>query len=295
MEKSIALKKPIRLVLTLFLLGQGLIYSSSLLAQVNIPEAGKPLPIIEGGVGIFHARFPHYPSAATSFALTLPYPTFIYRGDVVRADENGGLRSRFFNTENFEVNLSIGGALPVSSEKIEAREGMPDLKTMVEFGPGFIWHITPKKKKYRFRLSLNIPIRIAYSIDFKQTDDRGIVFNPFLFGFGRIFGRTNIFYFTSYRWANAEFHKTFFEVEPKYATDTRPTYFAKGGTVLSSVGVGFSHLFDRKYQLFTGISYDNFTLNSNRTSPLYQRNSSTTFIVGCTWWFYKSSRTVSPQ
>jgi outer membrane protein len=268
-------------------------FSSALQAQVNIPEAGKPLPLIEGGAGIFHARFPHYPSAATSFSLTLPYPTFIYRGDVVRADENGGLRSRFFNTDNFEINLSIGGALPVSSEKIEVRDGMPDLKTMVEFGPGFIWHITPKKKKYRFRLSLNIPIRIAYSIDFKATDDRGWVFNPFLFGFGRLVGKTNMFYFASYRWANAEFQKTFFEVESKYATNNRPTYIAKEGTVLASAGLGFSHLFKNKYQLFTGISYDHFSLNPNRDSPLYQKNYSTTMIVGCTWWFYKSQKIVS--
>lgn len=105
---------------------------------MNLPEQGKPLPLIEAGVGAFHARFPHYPSANTYYSLTLPFPNFVYRGDILRADENGGLRSRFFNSENFEVNLSIGGALPVSSERLEAREGMPDLKTMVEFGPGFI-------------------------------------------------------------------------------------------------------------------------------------------------------------
>lgn len=293
MERSIeSIKRSKNFILRGFLILLILISERSV-AQINIPDLGRPLPLIEGGVGVFHAQFPHYPSASTSFSLTLPYPTFIYRGEVLRADENGGIRSRFFNTENFELNLSIGGSLPVSSDKIQVRAGMPDLKTMLEFGPGFIWHLIPKRKSYRFRLSLNIPIRIAYSIDFKHTDDRGLVFNPFLFGFGKLFGRTNIFYFASYRWADAEFQKTFFEVEPKYATPERPTYFAKSGTVLTSLGVGFSRLLARKYQVFAGVSYDNFTLNSNRNSPLYQRNNSTSLVVGLTWWFYKSSRYVS--
>lgn len=268
--------------------------SGLVMAQVNLPEVGKPLPLIEGGAGIFHARFPHYPSASTEFSLTLPYPTAIYRGEVLRADENGGLRSRFFNTENFEINLSLGGALPVSSEKISVRDGMPDLKTMVEVGPGFIWHITSRKNRPRFQLSLNLPIRLAISGDFKEVDDRGYVFNPFLFGFGRLLGTTNIFYFASYRWADSEFQKTFFEVEPKFATNTRPTYYAKSGSVLASVGLGFSHTFHKKYQLFTGTSYTNYSLNPNRDSPLYQSNTAFTYVFGCTWWFYKSKQTVRP-
>lgn len=285
MEESIRLNKWI----FLFLLG----YSFKSFSQVNIPDVNRPLPLIEGGAGVFHARFPHYPSAATNFSLTLPYPTFIYRGDVLRADENGGVRSRFFKTENFEINLSVGGALPVSSEKITVRDGMPDLKTMVEFGPGLIWHVIPRKNKPRFQLNLNLPIRIAITSDLKDTDDRGYVINPFLFGFGRLVGSTNIFYFLSYRWANSEFQKTFFEVEPKYATATRPSFIANSGSVVASAGLGFSHLFFSKYQLFTGASYDNYSINPNRESPLFQRNTSITYVFGLTWWFYKSQKTVS--
>lgn len=270
-----------------------LILSFNLFGQVNLPDNDKPLPVLEGGAGVFHARFPHYPSASTNFALTLPYPTFIYRGDILRADENGGLRSRFFNSDHFEVNLSIGGALPVSSEKITVREGMPDLKTMIELGPGLIWHITPKNKKYRFRLSLNLPIRMAYSIDFDETDDRGIVFNPLLFGFGKILPNFQTFYFLSYRWAAREFQQTFFEVETKYATDDRPEFYAKRGSVVASAGLGFSYFYRSKYQPFIGMSYDNYSINPNNDSPLYQQNYSYTYVFGLTWWFYKSKQTVS--
>ncbi len=244
-------------------------------------------PILELGVGMVYGVAPHYPGSDESNNVVVPFPAFIYRGDVLRSDEDGGLRTRFFNSNHSEINLSLGGALPASSEDNDDRQGMPSLDTMIEFGPGFIYHFMGKKSFSPFKVSMNIPVRVAYSTDFATTKERGIVFNPVLFSFLEITDRLTLFNSLSGRWVSRKFNDYFYSVDEAYVTDARPRYKAGGGNVLYALGGALIYNQGKDYSVFTGVSYQSYADNANRTSPLFIRDDNISYAVGFTWWFYE--------
>ncbi|MGB0453009.1 MAG: MipA/OmpV family protein [Bacteriovoracaceae bacterium] len=265
--------------------------SHSLQAQYIENPNDPNLPKYEVGAGFGYARFPSYPGSDVDKTIAIPFPTFIYRGDVVRADEDGGFRGRFFKNDRLEINLSIGGSLPADSDDNLAREGMPDLKTIIELGPGFVFRLIPRKENRRLSVILNLPLRIPLEVDFDEIDDRGWVFNPLLFStFDLIRGRVQLFNYFSYRYGNREFHQTFFEVDPKYETQSRPTYYAQKGDVLFSYGLGLGYRPTKRWNMFCGIDISDLSNNPNKSSPLVKEEKQMSFGFGFIWWFYHSDK-----
>lgn len=76
--------------------------SSSLFAQ-KYRSSKKKQPKVEIGVGVINTTTPHYPGSDKRLNLTLPFPTVMYRGDILRSDEDGGLRGRFLHSDHFEI------------------------------------------------------------------------------------------------------------------------------------------------------------------------------------------------
>lgn len=71
-------------------------------------------------------------------ALALPY--FIYRGELLRADRVGvGVRA--LKNPTFEVDTGCSGAFGSNSNRIAARRDMPNLGTLIEFGPRLEWKL----------------------------------------------------------------------------------------------------------------------------------------------------------
>jgi outer membrane protein len=100
-----------------------------------------------------HAAYPGADDRSNR-GLVLPY--LIYRGKVFRADQNG-VGARLLNTDKLEFDVGFAGSLPAHSDDVDARRGMPDLGTLVEFGP---------RVKYKFadlgeqgRLRVELPLR----------------------------------------------------------------------------------------------------------------------------------------
>lgn len=244
-------------------------------------------PILELGVGAVYGTAPHYPGSDETNRVFVPFPAIIYRGEVLRSDEDGGLRTRFFNSDNAEVNISFGGALPASSEDNDDREGMPSLDTMIEFGPGFIYHFMGKKTSSRWRLSINVPVRLAVSTDFSDTRERGLVFNPVLFSFYEITDRLTLFNAVSGRWVTRKFNDYLYTVEDKFVNSTREAYRADSGNVLFAYSAALIYNQGTDYSFFTGLSYENYKAAANKASPLFIRPDNISTVVGITWWFYE--------
>ena len=244
------------------------------------------LPLLEAGAGVVWGTTPHYPGSDEHTTIVVPFPTFQYRGDVVRADEDGGLRTRYLFNDNAEINLSIGGSLPVSSDDNDEREGMPKLNTILEFGPGLIVHFVPKEKRKKFRLSLNVPVRLAVSTDLKLTKERGIVFNPLLYGFYSFTRNFTLFAGLSGRWVSQKYNAYLYDVASNFETANRETYQASSGYVQTTLGLGAIFNF-KDYSMFLGYSFDDASQSSNSNSPLFVKDQSYSAAVGITWWFYE--------
>lgn len=89
------------------------------------------------GVGVSQQAYPGS-DQQVSRGLVLPY--LVYRGRFLRADrETAGLRA--IKTPSFELDVGVAGSFGAKSDDIKARSGMPDLGTLVEFGPRLRWNI----------------------------------------------------------------------------------------------------------------------------------------------------------
>jgi MipA family protein len=257
-----------------------------------MPRADKPLPRFEAGLGIGFFQLPDYPGANESSLRTLPLPYVIYRGEVVRADRDGGVRSRFFTRDRLEIDLSVGAAFPVNGADNEAREGMPELDWMGEVGPRLVYHMikTPKHN-----LLFYLPVRYAVSTDFKGVDYRGYVFAPeFVYRKRSIFHRkmsTGIS--LSFDWATEELMDYFYEVDAQYATATRPQYDAKGGYLLTNSSIFTSYVPNNKWLMFGAVSLNYYGDAKNNNSPLLLDNATQSYIFGVVWKFHESKAEAS--
>ncbi len=259
-------------------------------AQVTQSVTKGSRPLWEGGVALVSARVPAYPGANQYNHFTIPFPSFFYRGNFVRADEEGGMRGRFFKNQTFEINLSVGGSLPANSSDNPARRGMPDLNTMAEVGPGLLATLWQQRGTSSFKLGLNIPLRTALAVDFWNIKERGLVFNPLLYFITENFLANKIFTFTgiSSVVASQKFHRYFYQVEPQYVTADRPQYSAHSGYLSTTVSQGFSTQLYKNVMTFLGVSYSHYKGAANFDSPLMKQDYNFNMAVGLVWWFYES-------
>jgi outer membrane protein len=276
----------------IFIFSLFIILLSSTTYSQNYRLDQKSLPLWEVGAGISWAQLPYYPGSKGSRKLTIPYPSFIYRGDKIRADEDGGLRGLFVKSERFEINASFGFNLPADQDDIAIRAGMNKLDPLIEIGPGLIYHIIPRKKSSRFSLSLNLGMRMATSTNFSYTKHRGFIFNPLIFGWTQISKKLVMFNGLSTSIATKNYHAFFYDVEDRFANTQRTSYKSRGGFVGSTLSTFFIYNVGSKLSLFAGGLYENFTHARNRQSPLHESDHNTSLISGVTYWFYKSKRTL---
>ena len=259
-------------------------------AQITKSVDGKARPLWEAGAGGVGAIVPAYPGSENTNNFFIPFPAFFYRGDIVRADEEGGMRGRFLKTDSYEINLSIGGSLPANSEDVAAREGMPDLKTITEFGPGLLATLWTHRGDAYYKLGLNVPLRAAFTVDFWEVKERGLVFNPLLYFITEGLIGDGIFTFTSLSTvvASHRFNKVFYEVQPQFATPTRPAFAANSGYISTTIGQGFAKRLYGEVNAFFGVNYSNLSASANRRSPLLKKKHNFAAAIGFVWWFYES-------
>lgn len=259
-------------------------------AQYQTMREGETPPLFELGGGAFWSQIPDYPGARYSKKIFIPFPAGLYRGERLRADEEGGMRSRFFYSDTYELNLSVGGSLPGKSKDNPDREGMPGLDTVLEFGPGLIFHFLKPKWGDRFKLSVNIPTRIAFSFDSDSLVQRGFVFNPMLYMiYDRIFSsRLSIFSSIDMRFSTSKNQDFYYGVGPLQARDFRPQYAADGGYMGSGFSFGINYNYQNRLTFFTGGYYSNYKGTANEKSYLLRDSETLSIGVGLIWWFYHS-------
>ncbi|HYF06909.1 MAG TPA: MipA/OmpV family protein, partial [Acetobacteraceae bacterium] len=194
-------------------------------------QAQSQRPLFELGIGGGGAFLPDYPAAEQSRLRGIVAPWLIYRGDILRADEQGA-RARTWLGDRVELAISGSGSFPASSRDNRAREGMPDLDWIGEIGPTVIWTIwrdlSPASPR---RLVLDTPVRAAFSTDLTSVRYRGLIFEPDIAWQQRnlLFEGSRLRLSLGLVFGDQRYMEYFYGVAPELARVGRPSYDARAG------------------------------------------------------------------
>ncbi len=252
------------------------------------PHARRPQSKIEVGVALLNFYLPDYPGADETSYRILPVPHFVYRGDIFRADRDGGYRGRFFNFERYEFDVSGSGAFPTSSSHSDARVGMDALDWLGEIGPRFKYHIIPKNPA--MKLDFELPLRYVFSTDFRHWNQRGYTVTPEL-----SFRHMSLLPIKGFVgaslsgvWATEKLMDYFYEVPPKFVAVERPTYNAKAGFLNWGVDIAYIRPFTNDWVMFMGVARNFYAAAENRGGPLLRDIETESYFFGVAKGIYRS-------
>lgn len=248
---------------------------------------GRHLPRVEFGAALLNFHLPDYPGADESQYRVLPVPYFIYRGEIFRADREGGYRSRFLSFDKFEFDLSASASFPTDAEDNKAREGMPDLDWLGEIGPRLKYHAF---KTPIIKVDFELPIRYVFSTDLNHFDSRGYTMSPELaFQHRALFDIKGFFNAAlTGTWATEPLMDYFYEVDPSEVSTRRHKYDGLGGFLGLNARLSFVRPFTNNLVMFVGVSRNFFALAKNRASPLMRDIETESYFLGFAWSIYQS-------
>jgi outer membrane scaffolding protein for murein synthesis (MipA/OmpV family) len=246
-------------------------------------------PLWEVGLGLGAVAFEDYRGSATTHAYPLPVPYLIYRGEFLQADRDG-VRGKLFNQDWLEINVSGNLTTPVRNDA--ARSGMPELRTTLELGPSFDFHLF-KSADQKYKLDLRMPLRVAATVESSPKWIGGTftprfnldILDPFsLAGWNLGLALGPLF-------ADRRYNEYFYSVAPQYATPSRPAYQAAGGYAGTQSLMALSKRFP-KFWVGAYLRYDSLQGAAFEDSPLVQRRSYWSAGLGFAWMISQSSRLV---
>ncbi len=243
------------------------------------------LPLWE--VGLFSGAVSQqaYPGAQEQVNRALALPWLVYRGEFLRADRNTlGLRA--FKTPELELDIGVAGAFGSSADDIDARRGMPDLGTLVEFGPRLTWKLG-EAAGGRWRAEL--PLRGVFDLS-DGGAQRGVAFEPELQFERQASNGWRYSTSASAIFANRKLADTFYGVAPRYATATRPAYQAESGLVAWRLSVGATRKLGTDWTLFTFARVQTVAGSANKASPLVRQTTGASVGLGVSYTWKQSER-----
>lgn len=253
-------------------------------------SSSKNLPLWEAGLFATDISQPAYPGADERASLLFALPFAIYRGEYLRIDR-GTVGVRAIKTPRTEMDVGFGASLGSRAADIEARRGMDDLGTLLEFGPRLKINLAAGSTDPGAS-RIQIPLRgvfdandhmkyrgIAYELqwvsDMELPDNWSVTTN-----LGALFG-------------DQQLVDTFYRVSPAEATPVRPAYDAKSGLIALRASVWVSRLFSNDMRLISYLGFDSVAGAANQTSPLVRREGGWTAGIGLAWTLVHSARNAS--
>ena len=260
-----------------------------LLAGWAFPAQAKEVPLWEFGLGAGAIAFEDYRGSNTTHAYPLPIPYVVYNGKFLKADRDG-VRGTLFNQNWLEINLSFNLTTPVRNDR--ERSGMPDLRSTVEIGPSFDFHLFRSENR-KVKLDLRMPLRAAATVE-SSPHIIGWTFSPrFNVDLRDPFGLPgwNLGLLAGPLFADRRYHDYFYSVAPQFATASRPQFQAEGGYAGTQTLAALSKRYPK---LWVGayMRYDTLAGAAFVDSPLVQRKSYWTAGFGFAWMIRKSTQLV---
>lgn len=256
---------------------------------LDAPAAERPLWELAVGGGVI--SLPYYRGAESNRVLPVPLVYPIYRGDVLKVDEEG-VRGLFFQSERVKLDLSADGTVPGSDDDVEGREGMPALDPTFQIGPSMtvdLWRGEPHAQD----LILTLPLRSVFAVD-STPNFIGLAASPKLTYYrnARFAGRYwRVGMTGGVELGSNKLHDYFYSVDPVFETPDRPTFDAEGGYAGTRFTLSAQ---SRRGNNWIGafVRYDNVSGAIFDDSPLVRRsgNFSAGIVVG--WFIARSKRMV---
>ncbi|MCO4753971.1 MAG: MipA/OmpV family protein [Bacteriovoracaceae bacterium] len=247
--------------------------------QISRNFTNKDRPTYELGAGVISLNLPDYPGASSTTTRTIPFPWLIYRGEYLKADEEGS-RLHLFRNDNFELGVSGGFNFPIDSNANSAREGMPDTDLLVGVGPALLYRY-PFESKLQ-RLTFGLGARISFSTSGSHTQEQGHVLEPSARYWLKLGEDSPFVFFSSFSFsfADEKFNDFFYQVDKEFETQTRDSYNAKAGFSDITTSLGFSYEASKRISIFLGGYYANLSLSANKDSPLVEEEHNLGYIFG---------------
>jgi MipA family protein len=267
---------------------------AALILLFSLPEIAvcDEKPLWELGAGLALLRMPDYSGSDKDHLYLLPYPYFIYRGDILNIDRDG-ISGRVVKTDKLLFDFSFFGQAPVDSSDNETRRGMPDLDPTFEVGPSLTITLLDNRQD-RYKLNLFLPVRAVFSTDFSSVRREGWIFSPRL-----VFEKNDILPITGLNlgmslgpiFADSAYHRYYYSVEPVYATASRPSYSAGSGYSGTALTLGLSKGYKQLiFSTFVSVNLLHGTVIED--SPLVKTKYSFMSGMMVSWIFLKSARSV---
>jgi len=249
-------------------------------------------PLWELGAGLLLLQMPDYRGSDENRRYLLPYPYFVYRGDILRV-ERERISGRIFETDRLLLDISLNGNVPVNSSENPDRRGMADLDPTFEIGPSLNVTLLENRQDH-YKLKLTLPIRAAFSTDFSSVRHEGWVFHPRL-----VFEKAdmiagsgvNLGISAGPMFADRGYHRYYYAVDPPYATPTRRQYEAGGGYSGSTLTVGLNKNI-KPFIIGAFVSLDFLQGATFEGSPLVKNKYAVMTGITVSWVFLTSSRMV---
>ncbi len=256
-------------------------------------QTSEVLPLWEAGAFATGVSQQAYPGASQRIDRALVLPFFIYRGKLFRADQ-GTVGLRALKTDTVEVDVGFGGSFGSNSNAIEARQGMPNLGTLVEFGPRVKWKLgnaprtTPDPLAGVGQWRAEVALRSVFDLS-DGFKDKGLVLEPELIyahaasdgwrtsaSLGLVFGDERL-------------ADTFYGVAPIYATAGRSAYSASAGLIASRLSVTLTRALSPNFRIFGFARVASVEGAANPASPLVRQMTGSTVGLGLTYVLARST------
>jgi outer membrane scaffolding protein for murein synthesis (MipA/OmpV family) len=153
----------------------------------------------------------------------------------------------------------------------------------VEFGPRLKVNLGGTRESGRWRL--DVPLRGVFDLS-DSLEYRGLVFQPGVSWSRRSSGGWTYGVGASLVFADDRLARTFYEVEPRFATPVRP---ANAGLLSTRLTASLAKDLTRDWTLFGFARMDSVAGAANRDSPLVRRTVGTTVGVGVSYTWLRSS------
>ncbi|MFM7706033.1 MAG: MipA/OmpV family protein [Rubrivivax sp.] len=244
----------------------------------------------EVGVLAFGVSQQAWPGAASQIRRAYPLPYAFYRGPLLRVDqETVGLRA--VKTPGFELDLGFAGAFGSRAQDIPARRGMPDLGTLVEFGPRGTWQLGQTESGTRWQFEL--PLRGVFDVDARGAA-RGLTLEPRLEARHADLASWKVTASAAALLGDARINDTVYGVARSYATPARPAWEGRAGLVAWRFTASASRPLAPNWQLFAFARVDDVSGAANGGSALVERRTGLTAGAGLRWTFLQSRQSSSP-
>lgn len=274
----------VTLVISIFI-GSGFVYAQSdKTPESKLPGVGSDVPQIrerplwEYGIAGIGVRQVAYPGSAYSVNRALVVPYLIYRGKIVRA-EGGGIGLRAVRQPRYQLDVGFSGAFGSGSD-VPARQGMPNIGTLIEVGPLLKIRLGDLSRRGPWRIDL--PLRAVLDVS-DSFSYRGFAFEPQLVYRRWLTPKWRLRLTGGFVFGDRRLTSTFYGVDDQFSTASRPAYRASAGLIATRFLSSLSYRITR-YVSITGFArYDSVAGAANRESPLVERNGGLTFGLNMSW------------